>query len=59
VQSLQTQGGLERPTIVAHSQTDFRACPEKAKCHGRLDAASGREILGGAATVQEMFRKPE
>src|SRR5260370_35079461 len=38
VQSLQTRGGLERMTIVAGSQTNLRACPQKAICHGRLDA---------------------
>jgi hypothetical protein len=32
---------------------------ESEKCHGPLDAANGREILGGAAALLEMFRKPE
>ena len=32
---------------------------QKAKCHGGLDAASAGELLGGLATVPEMFRKAE
>jgi hypothetical protein len=58
-QSLKARGGLERTTIPAGSQTNLRACPQKAKCHRRFDAANGREILGSAATIPEMFRKPE
>jgi hypothetical protein len=59
MQSLQPGDGLERTTIVAGNQTDLRACPQKAKCHGGLDAASAGELLGGMAAVPEMFRKAE
>jgi hypothetical protein len=59
MQSLQTGSGLERTTIVAGNQADLRACPQKAKCHGGLDAASVGELLSGMATVPEMFRKAE
>jgi len=59
MQSLQTGSGLECMTIVAGNQTNLRACSQKAKCHGGLDAANAGELLGGMATVPEMFRQAE